>query len=142
MPRPGRATESIHNGRHEPVSPSVDGFNVAGLPGVIAEQPSNLPDGDLQDGVANMDIGPDGVEQLIFGDDPRPLPDEMEQHGQRFRGEMQRLAVLPEPFADRIHRVGPELQGFVTRHDCRCEILLSLLPFRQDLRGFLRDLFR
>ena len=28
------------------------------------------------------------------------------------------------------------MQGLAARHDVRCEILLSLLPFRKDLRGF------
>ena len=75
-------TRGIRDGRREAVAPPVSGFDVPRLPGVVAQQPPDVADGHFEHGVADVGVWPDGVEQLILGDDSRPLSNQIEQHGQ------------------------------------------------------------
>jgi hypothetical protein len=79
----------------EPVAGLLRRLDVAGRPGIVAEDFADLPDADLQDGIADESLRPHAVEQLPLADEAAgPLGEERE-HIEGFRPQRQRL-VAPE----------------------------------------------
>ena len=90
--------------RHEPVSPAVHRANAALRLAVVAEGPSSRLDAARQRGLRHEAITPHLVEQLLLGHDPVAVTQQMHEHGEHLRLDLDRLAPPAQ-----LNRVGVEL---------------------------------
>jgi hypothetical protein len=45
------------------------GFNETGSPRIVTKSIANQTNSDLEDGVADKGLGPDGIQEFLFGDE-------------------------------------------------------------------------
>lgn len=74
----------------------VDDFEVAGRAAALAESASQFADAFRRDILRHDNIGPDGVEQLILGDETAGIVGEMAKNRPGFRAQRDPLAVARE----------------------------------------------
>ncbi len=98
----------VRHRRDEPVTPPVDGLDVARAPGVVAQRVPDLLDAGGERRVAHRHAGPDGREEVVLAHE-RPGPaDQGGQHRRRLRRQPDLPRAPPEGAARRLERVAAE----------------------------------
>ena len=86
----------------------MSGFDVARLVRIVVDRPANLADADLEGGIADEHVGPDGIEQLLLGDEPPRVLHEIAQHVERPGCQRNVLAVASQAGVREIERTRSE----------------------------------
>ena len=66
--------------RHQAIAAPSDGFEYRRLQRILAERGANLANADAQHRLADGGIRPTCAKELLFGDEPSALPDQLAQH--------------------------------------------------------------
>jgi hypothetical protein len=90
--------------RDETVSALGDGLDEPGLPGVIVENFSQLEYVGAQDLWLDVGLGPEGIEQLVMGDESAGVFDEIAQNRERLAGEGDLYTLVPEALVCSVQR--------------------------------------
>jgi len=75
----------------------MDGFDVARRVRRIGQRSAQVPNAARESRLAHCGVTPDGVEQLVFRDEPLGMLDEMAQDREHLRREIQKLLPAPRP---------------------------------------------
>ena len=84
------------------IAPAVHGGDEAGRLRRVAQGPAHLADGDAYHGIADGRLGPDGVQQGVFSDQPVGMGDQVVQHVEGFGRQGKGLRPTPETGVVRI----------------------------------------
>ncbi len=97
---------------NESVAPSVDGLDESWRVGCVSKRAPDFAHADLQHGVTDVNVWPDIVEELAFGDQPAGVPDQVVQDVEGFRGQRNRVCAAPHPLIEWVEAKGPEPERF------------------------------
>ena len=77
-------------------------FNEARRLWIIVESFPELANGDLEDGVADKGLGPDGVQEFFLGDELAWMLEKIVQHRKSLGPELYFLRSLPQTLVDQV----------------------------------------
>ena len=83
-------------------------FNEARRLWIIVESFPQLANRDLEDGVADKSLGPDGVQEFLFGDELAWMLEEIVQHGEGLGSQFYGLRSMPQTLVDQVEAKGIE----------------------------------
>ena len=121
----GRQVGDSADGRDEPIAAPVRGLDVLRLLDLVVEGLADLADAHLQRGVADEDLRPAGVEQLLFRHETAGVLDQVAQDVVSLRRERHDASVARELRAREIQRARAEKERAVAR---RCKWLSCGFP--------------
>lgn len=84
------------HGGHEPITFPCDRLQVAGRPGVIAQNLAQFADAAFEGRLAHMAVPPHGVEQLILADQPVRMCHQVAEYGKGLRPQRHRFTLPPQ----------------------------------------------
>ena len=94
---------------------NIDGTAV--LPGVMGiEGFAELADGDLEDGVSDERLGPDGGEEVVLCDELARAFDEVAKQGERLGAEGYGATVSPQALVGQVEGKGIKVYPLPVRH--------------------------
>ena len=102
--------------RDETISATMRGLDEAGAPGVVAEGSPDLADAASQHGWGDVRRGPDGVQQLLPGDQASRMPRQIHEHREGLQSE-RHLRVTPKETTRRLVEPIRSERNDLTHHD-------------------------
>ena len=92
----------------EPIPPAVHRLDKAGGARLIAQHPAQRAHGHREDGLTHHRVGPDRLEQRVFGHELARLRHQAAEDRKGFRGQRGHLVATPQPFVAQIEPERPE----------------------------------
>jgi hypothetical protein len=114
----------------------VGGFDEAWTPGIIGERLTDLPNGDLEHGIADKCVLPDCTDQVLFGDELSRARNKVFEDRECLGPELDRARAPPETLVHQVERERSEMDAMVVRHEWWC--VTETLPRRYDWAQGLR----
>ena len=102
--------------RDEPVAARRHGLDVARVPGIVANRAAELRDDAGERVVGDGGPLPDGVEELLLGNQAIGVVKQVAEHLERLRFELHQLVSPPHPFGREIDAYVTERQEIAGRH--------------------------
>lgn len=100
----------------EAVAAAMCRFDEARRLRIVRERPAELADGDLEDAVADEDVAPDRADQAVLRHEPPAVLDQMPQHREGLRRELDGLFALPEALVHEVQVEGREMDAALIAH--------------------------
>lgn len=95
------------------------GFNEAWRFWIVAESLADLTNHNFEDGIADKSVRPDGVQEIIFGDELARMSKKMVKHCEGFGSELDRLRPSPQLLVSQVQAKGIEDDVFFVPHSSR-----------------------
>ena len=100
----------------EAIASAVGGFNKPWRLWIVAENFSQLANGNFEDTFSNERSRPNRVEKFLFCDESARMAQQVIQQGKGFGPELYRLLALPQAFVSQVQGKGVEDDAVFVRH--------------------------
>src|SRR5262245_1564279 len=95
----------------------MGGFNKPWRLRIVAENFSQLANGNFEDTFSNESSRPNCVKKFLFCDELARMPKQVIQYGKGLGSELYRLLALPQAFVSQVQTKRVEDDAFFVRHD-------------------------
>ena len=100
----------------EAIASAMGSFNKPWRLWIVAENFSQLANGNFEDTFSNESSRPNRVEKFLFCDELARMPKQVIQHCKGFGSELYRPLALPQAFVSQVQAKGVEDDAFFVRH--------------------------